>query len=1109
VISGVNLQSAYDGGNTISTTGVLPVAISALTGSALSVQALGNNNAAFFSGTTTTLNVANIFGNSLTDGSALYVHSNSADVSVRDVVQIDNTNVLATGATVLKLIQAAPGTNLALNGTGSYDYAKFVNDLDSPLGIGVVTDFKGHVIFSSATTGVGLIGRGTQAALPVNAMILKTLVGDLASFIGLIDSNNDDVVNINSLAGFQLGSGSIDTATGRAIRIYEGDGVGGVRFQADGTTGSLTLFDNDAYTFGTHGKIVSQVATGTGPRAGILFENTNQIAASNGGGSPGIGPFWFANGTNNVITGIHQDTNTNGVGINSYGYNVVVPSNFTGANDLVNVAVDFNPLIPNYGFYALGEYLTSAGMFVHINSGGIGNRHITLGSASVDGNDGDTSPIRVLIGGQHTEIHKKAADNFPTLELNNEGANATDILGSDSTWNMSTSGNLTVPTTVSSATGVILKGANRFIHNFNLAGTDGFNTFVGINSGNFTLTGSTVSQGSYNSALGQNTLTALTTGLRNIAIGYNSLASLTTGQQNTAVGNEAMFTNLTGNSNTAVGSGALYTSTGSSNTAFGSSALTANSTGATNTAVGNAALVSNSTGNNNVAMGEAASNQNTTGSNNTAIGYRTGRNVSPSLTTMSGTTFLGANANSTANGVSNSTALGSEAQVTKSDQVVIGNISVTETLLNGNVGIGLTAPADKLSVSNLSNLAGSGRAFSSIRTKQGPPGDMAANYFEMNDGTASAQDTVGQFVFNQTVGKTGGTSVGTKISMTGNASDTGGFYYGLYIPGFTQADADPDKRAVYIDNSNWKNGAITIDVPGTTQGTTGNSVFSINANNVSQTGTLMYVTSAAGAAATAPMAYFDATTAALDQPVVKIGNAGTDDALQISSTGTSGIEVTHSQDGIQIIGTQAIDMSLRVSANSLTTGRLATFSSTSADTSIRSLMTIDNLSALATGTTVVKITNASTGSALEVNGKTVLNEGGGDFDTRIEGDTDLNLIFVDASTDRVGIGTSTPDEKLDIEGHVAITGTDPVVSACGTGPAITGADGAGKVTIGTGVTTSCTVTFATAYTSAPACTITSNDNATTYGASTTAAVLTITTAADMASDVIMYNCVGL
>lgn len=49
---------------------------------------------------------------------------------------------------------------------------------------------------------------------------------------------------------------------------------------------------------------------------------------------------------------------------------------------------------------------------------------------------------------------------------------------------------------------------------------------------------------------------------------------------------------------------------------------------------------------------------------------------------------------------------------------------------------------------------------------------------------------------------------------------------------------------------------------------------------------------------------------------------------------------------------------------------------------------------------------------------TIINESGGDFDWRMEGDTDQNLLFVDAGNDRVGIGTATPSERF----HVFATG---------------------------------------------------------------------------------------
>jgi hypothetical protein len=49
-------------------------------------------------------------------------------------------------------------------------------------------------------------------------------------------------------------------------------------------------------------------------------------------------------------------------------------------------------------------------------------------------------------------------------------------------------------------------------------------------------------------------------------------------------------------------------------------------------------------------------------------------------------------------------------------------------------------------------------------------------------------------------------------------------------------------------------------------------------------------------------------------------------------------------------------------------------------------------------------------------GNVIFNDNGGNFDFRVEGDTDQNLLFVDASTDDVGIGTPTPAAKLHVAG---------------------------------------------------------------------------------------------
>ena len=56
-----------------------------------------------------------------------------------------------------------------------------------------------------------------------------------------------------------------------------------------------------------------------------------------------------------------------------------------------------------------------------------------------------------------------------------------------------------------------------------------------------------------------------------------------------------------------------------------------------------------------------------------------------------------------------------------------------------------------------------------------------------------------------------------------------------------------------------------------------------------------------------------------------------------------------------------------------------------------------------------------------LNSPVVINPVGADQDTRIAGDNDANLLYTDAGTDKVGVGTSTPTEKLDVYGNLAIT----------------------------------------------------------------------------------------
>jgi hypothetical protein len=73
---------------------------------------------------------------------------------------------------------------------------------------------------------------------------------------------------------------------------------------------------------------------------------------------------------------------------------------------------------------------------------------------------------------------------------------------------------------------------------------------------------------------------------------------------------------------------------------------------------------------------------------------------------------------------------------------------------------------------------------------------------------------------------------------------------------------------------------------------------------------------------------------------------------------------------------------------------------------------------------------------------------------------------------KVGIGTTAPIATLEVAGRIAGSGTGtPTLSNCGTSPTITGTDTRGHIHMGSGSPTSCTVTFAAAYSVAPYCMI--------------------------------------
>jgi hypothetical protein len=160
---------------------------------------------------------------------------------------------------------------------------------------------------------------------------------------------------------------------------------------------------------------------------------------------------------------------------------------------------------------------------------------------------------------------------------------------SQSTGYFSLNKSLTLPVTTGSTLGIIFKGADRFIHDYQASGTNGANTFVGVNAGNFVMSGSGV-QCSYNTAVGNASLTLLSTGNNNAAFGYQTLNSNTAGSNNSAFGFDALYQN-TGSSNTSLGCAAGYNITsGSNNSCIGYQAWASSATASNEVTLGNSSV---------------------------------------------------------------------------------------------------------------------------------------------------------------------------------------------------------------------------------------------------------------------------------------------------------------------------------------------------------------------------------------------------------------------------------------------------------------------------------------------------------------------------------------
>ena len=432
------------------------------------------------------------------------------------------------------------------------------------------------------------------------------------------------------------------------------------------------------------------------------------------------------------------------------------------------------------------------------------------------------------------------------------------------TQQLELSNSFAFPHTTSSTTGVIYKGTDRFLHDFTLAGTSGSNTFMGTNSGNFTMTGSAGSQGSFNTGIGANSLQVNTTGFSNVAVGALALAANTTGSSNVAVGVASLTTNTTGVENVAIGQSSLrFNTTGSENTATGISSLRSNTTGTYNTANGVNSLYSNTTGNYNVASGGNALYTNTTGEQNTATGYAAlnanttgnynvalGSNALFANTTGFQNTATGYNAMSANTTGSLNSAYGVNALT--SNTIGTDNVAMGRQALYANTtGISNTALGSNALFSNTTGSLNTATGFEALYSNTTGANNVASGYQALRGNTTGSRNVatgLAALYTNTTGNDNVASGYGSMYSNTTGvdniASGTDSLYYnttGSYNTAIGKSSIRSNTTGSY--NTALGNTALYSNTTGTRNTAVGNTALLSNTtgvNNVAVGDSVLY-----------------------------------------------------------------------------------------------------------------------------------------------------------------------------------------------------------------------------------------------------------------------------
>jgi hypothetical protein len=296
-----------------------------------------------------------------------------------------------------------------------------------------------------------------------------------------------------------------------------------------------------------------------------------------------------------------------------------------------------------------------------------------------------------------------------------------------------------------------------------------------------------------------------------------------------------------------------------------------------------------------------------------------------------------------------------------------------------------------------------GSAIMPAGTEAQRDGSPSAGYLRFNSDTSSFEGYDGS-AWGSIGG--GGTPGGSDTQIQYNNAGAFAGASGLVTDGSNLTiNAQGDLRFADSDSSNWvafqAPATVASNVTWTLPDADGTDGQVIKTNG---TGTLSWITPSAGG-----------------------GGGGTSVTVtQITATAAqTDFSVTYTVGQLSVYLNGALLASADYTASNGTTVVLA---AGAASGDIFTALAYDSATQITEGDSSVVVTDSGTGKVevtvdnVEVadftTGAIVFNETGANQDFRVEGDTDANLLVVDASADKIGIKTNTPAVELDVVGQV-------------------------------------------------------------------------------------------